>query len=147
MLSNTITAGAATSDVTSRRDSKKINNSLIFLSNTTPPTPPDTTLHSRSAKVVNHAQRTLRVYVLLLVDINYFPQFTRKMGSMSTKKCEKIENLLKNLHFLRNSFAVEGMACLLVKKRQECEIPTEKAELKGLLSLLGYHKSGIGDLL
>jgi len=85
-LSQTLTAGAALRDVTRRSGSNMPDNFLLFLSETTPPTPPDTVLHSRTHKVVTHTQHTLCVYALLLVGITYFRQIIANLGNMSREK-------------------------------------------------------------
>jgi hypothetical protein len=72
-LSQTLTAGAALNNVTKKSDSDRACNSLLFLSETTTPTPPDVVLHSCASKVITYTQHTLRVYVLVLVSIAYFP--------------------------------------------------------------------------
>jgi hypothetical protein len=95
-LSQTLTADAVLSDVTIESDSDRACNSLLFLSETTTPTPPDVVIHSRASEVITYAQHTLRVYALVLVSITYFPQFTKNMGSMSREKFGKIGNFAKN---------------------------------------------------
>jgi hypothetical protein len=85
-------------NLTGKSNSSNVNNFLPFLSENTTPAPPDIILHSRASKVITYAQLTLRVYALILVSITYFPQFTKKMGSMSREKFVKIGNFAKNLY-------------------------------------------------
>jgi hypothetical protein len=106
-LSQPITASTISRTVTGKSDSNMLNNSLLFLSETTPPTPPDTVLHSCAHNVVTCTQQTLCVYALVLVGITHFPQFTKNMDSMSRGKCEKIRNTVKIriiTYFLGHSF-------------------------------------------
>lgn len=97
-LSQPLTADAALGDVTRESDSDRACNSLLFLSETTTPAPPDIVLHSCASKVITYAQHTLRVYALVLVSIIYFPQFTKNMGRMSREKLKKIEDFAKNFY-------------------------------------------------
>ena len=86
-------------NVISRSDSKMLDNLLLFLSETTSPSSPETILNSRASEVVTYAQNTLRVYVLLLADVTYFLQFTKIACLMSSKKtdfCKKSYIFMEN---------------------------------------------------
>jgi len=58
-LSQPIIASTTLRNVTSSSDGDMPDNLRLFLSETTPPTPPDTVLHSSAHKVVIHTQYTL----------------------------------------------------------------------------------------
>jgi hypothetical protein len=106
-LSQPIIASTISRNIAGRSDSNTPDNFQLFLSETTPPTPPDTVLHSCAHNVVTCTQQTLCVYALVLVGIAYFPQFTKNMDSMSRGKCEKIRNTVKIriiTYFLGHSF-------------------------------------------
>jgi hypothetical protein len=91
------------------------DNFLLFLSETTPPTPPEMVLHGRTNKAATHTQHTFCVYALLLAGINYFTHFTKKMGSMSREKLGKLGNIAKIFVFM-GLLQPKRESCLFVKK-------------------------------
>jgi hypothetical protein len=66
VLSQPLAAGAALRDVTGRSDSNMPDNFLSFLSDATPPTPPDVAIRSCATNRVAQIQRTIRYGGLLL---------------------------------------------------------------------------------